>query len=113
VLDIKAENKVENTASFFGFGTACGVSTTAELANRACQHAFTSLDTTRTGEEADPFAYTTVATSRYGSAEFMGIMIDTGASKRSTVGYSQYLALKATSSSNLDLNESTKGLVNV
>jgi hypothetical protein len=113
MLDIKSKSKVENTASFFRFSTACGVSITAKLANRACQHALTSLDTTRTGEEANLFVYTTVAISCYGSAEFIGIMINTGASKRSIVGYSQYLALKATSSSNLCLDESTKGLVNV
>jgi hypothetical protein len=88
VLDIKAKNKAENTASFFRLSTACGVSTTAKLANRACQHALTSLDTTRTGEETDLFVYTIVATSRYGSVEFIGIIINTGALKRSIVGYS-------------------------
>jgi hypothetical protein len=88
VLDIKAKSKVENTASFFRFGTTCGVSITAELANRAYQHALTSLDTTKTGEEADLFIYTTVAISRYGSIEFIGFMINTGALKRSIVGYS-------------------------
>jgi thymidylate synthase len=35
---------------------------------------------------------TTYAQKRYGPSRFYGIMIDTGASERSTVGYDQYLA---------------------
>ncbi|RAL62925.1 hypothetical protein DID88_004766 [Monilinia fructigena] len=48
---------------------------------------------------------------RYNADEFMGIMIDTGASRRSTVGYNQYLAWKAIE--NTEYNPATAGQANV
>ncbi|TAQ87858.1 hypothetical protein B7494_g3834 [Chlorociboria aeruginascens] len=46
-----------------------------------------------TCEDADPFTYAANASkSRYIAYIFFGIMIDTGASMKSTVGYNQYLA---------------------
>lgn len=48
---------------------------------------------------------------RYNSEEFMGIMIDTGASRRSTVGYNQYLAWKAIEGT--EYNPATAGQANV
>jgi hypothetical protein len=61
--------------------------TASELANRAYSHAVTTIDTTIDAfhTETDPFTYNT--TSRYTSTKFMGVMIDTRASKRSTAGY--------------------------
>ena len=40
-------------------------------------------------------------------------MIDTGASKKSTVGYGQYLAYKATINKNADINTTQTRAVNV
>jgi hypothetical protein len=60
----------------------------SELANRAYSHAVTTIDTiidifyTKT----DLFTYNT--TLRYTSTKFIGVIINTRASKRSTVGYS-------------------------
>ena len=51
-------------------------------------------------ETSDPFAY--VVSNRYISDEFYGIMIDTDASKYSTVGYEQYLTYKAIHEINID-----------
>ena len=41
--------------------------------------------TDSTDREQDPFAY--ITTKRYTSKEFYGVMIDIGASKKSTAGY--------------------------
>ena len=43
----------------------------------------------------DPFIY--IITEYYTPKEFYGVIINIGASKKSTVGYSQYLVYKATS----------------
>jgi len=58
-----------------------------ELANRAYSHAVTTINTIIDvfTTNTDPFAYNT--TSRYTSTKFMGVMINTRASKRSIVGY--------------------------
>jgi hypothetical protein len=65
---------------------------TTNLANRSLMHALIQKgkDTIYADSDSDPFIYTT--TSRYTSDTFYSIMIDTGASKRSTAGYGQYLA---------------------
>jgi len=64
-----------------------------ELANRAYSHAVIIINTIIDAflTNTDLFAYNT--TLRYTSTKFMGIMIDTRASKRFIVGYSQFLAL--------------------
>jgi len=61
--------------------------TALELANRAYSHVVTTIDTIIDAftTNTDPFAYN--ITSRYTSIKFMGVMIDTRASKRSIVGY--------------------------
>ena len=38
------------------------------------------------------------------SKEFYGVIIDTGASKKSTAGYRQYLTYKNTIIDNIDIN---------
>jgi hypothetical protein len=45
--------------------------------------------------DIDPFSYNTIATtaSRYNSTVFMGIIVDTSASKKSIGGYGQFEAL--------------------
>ena len=63
-----------------------------------------------TDYEQDLFAY--ITTERYTPKEFYGIMIDTGASKKSTTGYRQYLAYKAINN-NADINITQTGAVNV
>src|SRR6266567_8917936 len=50
----------------------------------------------------DPFIYITI--ERYTPKEFYGVMIDTGASKKSTTSYRQYLAYKTTTNNNTDIN---------
>ena len=64
-----------------------------------------------TDHEQDPFAY--ITTERYTPKEFYGVMIDTGASKKSTAGYGQYLAYKTTVNDNTDINTMQAGAVNV
>ena len=50
----------------------------------------------------DLFAY--IITEYYTPKEFYGVIIDTGASKKSTIGYGQYLTYKTTISDNTDIN---------
>jgi len=50
----------------------------------------------------DPFAY--ITTERYTPKEFYGVIINIGASKKSTVGYGQYLAYRTTANDNTDIN---------
>jgi hypothetical protein len=85
-----------------------------ELANQAFCHSLTAEDITMTpadSQDSNPFSYTSTA-SRYSADNFLGIMIDTGASKRSTAGYSQYQALQKLDHT-IRLDSTTKGMVNV
>ena len=59
----------------------------------------------------DPFIY--ITTERYTPKEFYSIIINTGASKKSTVGYRQYFAYKATINNNADINIIQTKAVNV
>ena len=52
--------------------------------------------------EQDLFIY--ITTERYTPKEFYGVIIDIGASKKSTVGYKQYLTYKTTVNDNMDIN---------
>ena len=71
---------------------------TATLANRSFDHAITGVDSATAANDLtsndDLNSFTYVTTDRYTSKMFYGIMIDTGASTRSTAGYGQYLAYK-------------------
>ena len=60
--------------------------------------------------EQDPFIYITI--ERYTLKEFYGVIIDINASKKSTIGYRQYLAYKAINN-NIDINTMQTGAVNV
>jgi hypothetical protein len=82
---------------------------TTNLANQSLAHALTHTDTAATATDSDPFMYTT--TSRYTSNVFYGIMIDTGASKKSTAGYGQYLAYKKVHDTTI--NTTKAGAINV
>jgi hypothetical protein len=63
-------------------------------------------------QEDDPFSYTATTTSRYTSTVFMGIIIDTAVSKKSTGGYGQFKALQK-SDPTVSLNTLTRGQVKV
>ena len=52
--------------------------------------------------EQDLFIYSII--ERYTPKEFYGVIIDIGVSKKSTVGYRQYLAYKTTISDNININ---------
>jgi len=52
--------------------------------------------------EQNPFAY--ITTEHYTPKEFYGVIINIGASKKSTIGYRQYLIYKTTINNNMDIN---------
>jgi hypothetical protein len=85
------------------------IEATTALANRSFAHALVRTAPTAADDKSDPFAYTT--TSRYTSDRFYGVMIDTGASKRSTAGWGQYLAYQKVQ--NTPINTATAGAINV
>jgi hypothetical protein len=63
----------------------------AELANKACAHLLTTpTDAIGLVTEADPFVYSTTATLRYTFIVFVGIIVNTSVSKKSTAGYRQF-----------------------
>jgi hypothetical protein len=97
VLDVTADDNLKEQDSdcfLTTFGTlfankAAFVST--ELVNKACAHLLTTLtDATGPATEADLFVYSTTAMSRYTFTVFVGIMVDTSVSKKSTAGYRQF-----------------------
>jgi hypothetical protein len=60
---------------------------TIDTATEACAHL---LITPINAIKADLFVYSTTAKSRYTSTVFIGIMVNTGASKKSTADYRQF-----------------------
>ena len=95
--------------SFGTLTTEEATSISAELANKACAHLLTENTSI---QEDDPFSYTATTGSRYTSTVFMGIIIDTAASKKSTGGYGQFQALQK-SDPTVSLDTSTRGQVKV
>ena len=103
------------------FFTSCGtlstdaaIETVRRLTNQACEHQFLcNTAPTPQFDVATPILETFLmdSTSRYGSDHFYGIVVDTGAAKRSTAGIAQFEAFKRLVPTSL--NESTKGRVNV
>ena len=60
-----------------------------KLANKAFSYLFTMINTIETTTlNTNSFAYNTSTKSRYTSTVFMGIIINTGASRKSIAGYS-------------------------
>ena len=59
----------------------------------------------------DPFVY--IITECYTPKEFYGVIINTGAFKKSTIGYRQYLTYKTTTSNNIDINTIQTKAINV
>ena len=64
-----------------------------------------------TDHKQDLFAYITI--KRYTPKEFYSIIINISASKKSTVGYRQYLIYRTTIDNNIDINITQTGAVNV
>ena len=64
-----------------------------------------------TDPKQDPFIYITI--ERYTPKEFYSVIIDIGASKKSTADYGQYLIYKTTANGNTDINTTQTGAVNV
>lgn len=95
--------------SFGPIGATDASNITSSLAERSFVHALTA-DSNPSLAESDPFAYLT--TDRYTQDAFYGVMIDSGASKRSTAGYGQYLAyIRSNPASKLD--PTTAGAIHV
>jgi hypothetical protein len=62
-----------------------------DTATEACAHLLTApTDVTDPTTEADLFVYSITAKSRYTFIVFVGIMVNTSVSKKSTVGYRQF-----------------------
>jgi hypothetical protein len=59
----------------------------------------------------DLFIY--ITTEYYTPKKFYNVIIDTGASKKSIIGYRQYLVYKTTTNNNMDINTMQTGAVNV
>ena len=59
----------------------------------------------------DLFVY--IITEHYTLKEFYGVIIDIGASKKSTIGYRQYFVYKTTISDNTDIDTIQTRAVNV
>jgi hypothetical protein len=73
-------------------------SISAVLANKAFGHSLTLEEPTLATNSTlatDPFMYTlNTSNSRYTLDVFLGIVVDIGASKKSTAGYGQFRALQ-------------------
>ena len=82
------------------------------LANKVFTHSFLSTDLEPNSADNDPFTYTTTSISRYNSTQFVGIMVDTGASTRSTAGYGQFLAFQQLDPT-AQIDTATQGMVEV
>ena len=88
-------------------------STCIKLANKAFSYLFTAINTTETTTlNTDSFVYNTSTKSCYTSTVFIGIIIDTGALRKSTASYSQFQALQLTDPL-VQLDTSTKGQVSI
>ena len=61
--------------------------------------------------EQDLFVYITI--KRYTPKEFYSVIININASKKSTIGYRQYLIYKTTIDNNTDINITQTGAINV
>jgi hypothetical protein len=89
-LDLEEEEPAQFMTSIGGMSDKEASAFTSDLCNNASLHSVTAdlPNQTSTTQEA----FTTDESKRYNSSRFFGIMIDTGASRKSTVGYDQYLA---------------------
>ena len=74
-------------------------------------HSVNTPVTDVTDREQDLFIY--IITECYTPKEFYGVIINISASKKSTAGYRQYFAYKATINENADINITQTRAVNV
>ena len=90
------------------------ISIATTLADKAFSHSVITTDNiTPLITDQDPFTYnTTIFTSHYTVNNFIGIIIDIGASKHSIAKYSQFLAFQRLNTS-VQLNITTQGIVNI
>jgi hypothetical protein len=107
ILDIESKlnleeptNKKESESSIvylIAFGELTPNKTTSIsiiLANKAFSYLLILEDITKPTPIIDPFIYTlNISSSRYTSDMFLGIIINTRASRKSTTGYNQFQAL--------------------
>ena len=100
VLDITTNNNFKDQDSncfFTTLGTLSAdkaVFISIELVNKACAYLFIiSIDTIDPAITTDPFVYSMIVKLCYTSIVFIGIIINIGASKKSTAGYRQFQAL--------------------
>ncbi len=110
LLNSKLEdNPGDESHSFMtSCGPVSGEDLVTALTNCSFQHALTP--TTPVLDQQDPFSYIQ-APARYNKQEFYGVMIDTGASMKSTAGYGQFIAYQ--NIVNIKLDSSTAGQVNI
>jgi hypothetical protein len=93
------------------FNKATSMSTI--LANKAFSYLLILEDMTKPTPVIDPFIYIlNISSSWYISDVFLGIIIDTKTSRKSTAGYSQFQALQQSNPAiELELDTFTKGQV--
>ena len=86
---------------------------TTYLADRSFEHSLMGTQDTYSTckNNDDPFVYT-VTTNPYTSATFYGVVIDTGALKKSIAGFNQYIAYKRTQEG-ADIDKLTKGSISI
>ena len=86
VLDVKGSEDDELTehttyiTSYSEINSNNAILIVTELANRACSHALTYDSKVSSTKDSDLFTYTSVTILRYTSAEFIGVIINTGTS---------------------------------
>ena len=85
--------------------------TALKLANRAYSHIVTTINTITNAFHTNTDLFMYNITLHYTFTKFMGIIINTKASKHSIVGYSQFLTLQKIDK--VQLNKSIKGTVSV
>lgn len=112
--EVKGLTTEEVEGLITSFSETEATETFVSLADRSFVHSLTCTIPNEI-DQSDPFAYTTTTTGRYNSDRFYGVMIDTGASKRSTAGWGQYQAYQKSQGQgyDTDIDTTTAGAVNV
>jgi hypothetical protein len=117
IIDIRSElnyeKESESTIYLMAFRELTSnevTSISVALANKAFSHSLTLEDITEPTPATDLFMYTlNTSSSQYTSDVFLGIVVDTGASKKSMASYSQFRALQQLNPAiELELDTSTK-----
>ena len=111
-IDIEGQSLDEVDHFMTSFGEIKAVQTYTNLADHAFTHSLvrTVPVSANANQHSDLFAYVTT-TQRYTADRFYGVMIDTGAFKRSTAGWDQFQAYQKNYGATIDTT--TAGAVNV